>query len=72
MFISAMYTQAFFAKSIREVVENGLKAIPARSLYAQLIRDVIHWHDENPNDWLKTWHLVQAKWGEADHCPDGY
>jgi len=72
MFIAAMYTQAFFAKDIREVVENGLKAIPARSLYAQLIRDVIRWHDENPNDWLKTWHLVQKKWGEVDHCPDGY
>src|SRR6266571_613808 len=72
MFIAAMYTQAFFAKEIREVVENGVKAIPAQSLYAQLIRDVIRWHDENPNDWLKTWHLVQAKWGEVDHCPDGY
>ena len=72
MFISAMYTQAFFERNIREVVENGLKAIPAQSLYAQLIRDVIRWHDENPNDWLKTWHLVQAKWGEVDHCPDGY
>jgi hypothetical protein len=72
MFISAMYTQAFFAHNIREVVENGLKAIPAQSLYAQLIRDVIRWHDENPGDWLKTWHLVQAKWGEVDHCPDGW
>jgi hypothetical protein len=76
MFIAAMYTQAFFAKNIREVVENGLKAIPAQSLYAQAIRDVIRWHDENPSstekDWLKTWHLVQAKWGEIDHCPDGY
>ncbi|HXX99776.1 MAG TPA: ADP-ribosylglycohydrolase family protein [Candidatus Limnocylindrales bacterium] len=72
MFISAMYTQAFFAKDVRAVVENGLKAIPAQSLYAQLIRDVIRWHDENPNDWLKTWHLVQTRWGEVDHCPDGY
>jgi len=72
MFISAMYTQAFFAKNIREVVENGLKAIPPQSLYAKLIRDVIQWHDENPNDWLKAWHLLQAKWGEVDHCPDGY
>ena len=72
MFISAMYTQAFFAKNIREVVEKGLKAIPAESLYAQTIRDVIQWHDQHPGDWLKTWHLLQAKWGEADHCPDGY
>jgi hypothetical protein len=72
MFISAMYTQAFFASNIHEVVENGLKAIPPQSLYAQLVRDVIRWHDENPNDWLKTWHLLQSKWGEVDHCPDGY
>lgn len=72
MFIAAMYTQAFFARNAREVVENGLKAIPSKSLYAQTISDVIQWHDQNPNDWLKTWHLVQAKWGEVDHCPDGY
>jgi len=75
MFISAMYTQAFFAKNIREVVENGLKAIPEQSLYAQAIHDVIRWHDQYPggeDGWLKTWHLVQAKWGEVDHCPDGY
>jgi hypothetical protein len=72
MFIAAMYTQAFFAKDIREVVEKGLLVIPPQSLYAQLVHDVIRWHDENPNDWLKTWHLVQEKWGEVDHCPDGY
>jgi hypothetical protein len=72
MFVAAMYTQAFFSSNVREVVENGLKAIPAGSLYAQLIRDVIRWHDENPDDWLKTWHLLQDKWGEVDHCPDGY
>ncbi|MBZ5665121.1 MAG: ADP-ribosylglycohydrolase family protein [Acidobacteriia bacterium] len=72
MFISAMYTQAFFARNIQEVVDNGLKAIPAQSLYAQTIHDVIQWRDQYPNDWLKTWHLVQAKWGDVDHCPDGY
>lgn len=33
---------------------------------------MIQWHDENPNDWLKTWHLLQAKWSEVEHCPDGY
>jgi hypothetical protein len=72
MFIAAMYTQAFFAKNVREVVEQGLKAIPADSLYAQLIRDVLRWHDENPHDWEKTWTLLQDKWGNTDHCPEGY
>jgi hypothetical protein len=65
MFISAMYTQAFFASNVREVVESGLKAIPAESLYAQSIRDVIRGHDENPNDWLKTWHLLSLLDGVA-------
>jgi len=72
MFIAAMYTQAFFAHDVREVVENALRAIPSQSLYAQLIRDVICWHDDHPNDWVKSWHLLQAKWGELDHCPEGY
>jgi hypothetical protein len=72
MFIAAMYTQAFFAKSVREVVEGGLKAIPPESQYAQLIRDVIKWHDENPHDWEKTWMLLQEKWENTDHCPEGY
>ena len=72
MFVSAMYTQAFFAHDIRQVVEQGLKAIPSESLYAQLIRDVIRWHDENPDNWRKTWDLMQSKWGNVDHCPEGY
>jgi hypothetical protein len=72
MFISAMYTQAFFAHNVREVVEKGLQAIPPQSQYAELIRDVIRWHDQYPNDWLKTWELLQQKWGNADHCPEGF
>jgi hypothetical protein len=72
MFMAAMYTQAFFSSNVREVVEKGLQAIPAQSQYAQLIRDVIRWHDQHPNNWLKTWELLQQKWGNADHCPDGY
>ncbi|MBZ5672276.1 MAG: ADP-ribosylglycohydrolase family protein [Acidobacteriia bacterium] len=72
MFIAAMYTQAFFANNVREVVEGGLKAIPPQSQYAQLIRDVIKWHDENPHDWENTWMVLQDKWGNTDHCPEGY
>ena len=72
MFISAMYTQAFFAQNVREVVENGLRAIPPQSHYAELIRDVVRWHDQYPDDWLKTWDLLQKKWGNDDHCPEGF
>ena len=27
---------------------------------------------QNPLDWEKTWALLQEKWGNIDHCPDGY
>jgi hypothetical protein len=52
-------------------VEEGVKAIPAESGYARLIRDVLAWHAQNPTDWRKTWHLVEEKWNRNDLCPDG-
>jgi hypothetical protein len=39
-FISARYTQAFFAKNIREVAENGLKTIPPQLVEVEGARAV--------------------------------
>jgi hypothetical protein len=36
------------------------------------VRDVIDGHQRFPNDWLKTWQMIQDKWGEVDLCPEGY
>ena len=69
MFVAAMYTQAFFEKDVQKIVRQGLRAIPTWSVYAQTIRDVIRWHNENPEDWRATWRRVQDKW--ASH-PSGY
>jgi hypothetical protein len=60
--LDGMYAEAFFEKSPRKLVEAGLKMIPEGSQMAAAIRDVIQWHDENPADWRKTWHLIQNKW----------
>lgn len=67
-FMTAMYTEAFFEKDPRKLFEFGLKHIPARSVYARTISDVIRWHDENPTDWRATWQKLQDKW--ASH-PSG-
>jgi len=70
VFISAMYSAAFFETDPRKVVEAGLAAIPPGSRYAQTIRDVLQWSAENP-DWKKTWQLLEDKWDKDDPCPDG-
>ncbi len=71
MFISGMYTAAFFENDVRKVVEEGLACIPARSRYGLIIRDLLDWHAKNPEDWKKTWQLIEGKWDKDDSCPDG-
>ena len=59
MFFSGMYAAAFFESDPRNVVEQGLLSIPAESAYAKVISDVLRWSAENPDDWMKTWHLIE-------------
>lgn len=72
MFMAGMYTGAFFEKEdIGKVIEHGLACIPAESLYAKCIRDVIRWHKENPADWKATWKRIEAKWQDDIDCEPG-
>src|SRR5262245_6150393 len=71
MFVSGMYAAAFFETDVRRVVEAGLATIPAQSGYARIIRDVIKWSEQNPDDWKKTWQLIQDKWDKDDSCTGG-
>ncbi|MFB3827600.1 MAG: ADP-ribosylglycohydrolase family protein [Bryobacteraceae bacterium] len=71
MFVSGMYAAAFFENDPRKVVETGLACIPARSPYAALIRDLLAWHKQYPDDWKKVWRLMEDKWDRRDPCPAG-
>ncbi len=71
MFITGMYAAAFFEDDVRKVVEQGVGCIPARSGYAQLIRDVLDWSARYPDDWKKAWQLLEEKWDKDDVCPGG-
>jgi hypothetical protein len=61
-FISCMYAEAFFETDPQTLVEYGLSCIPAESQYAGAIRDVLVWWEEHPDDWQKTWELVNEKY----------
>lgn len=71
MFIAGMYAAAFFDNDPFEVVRQGLACIPAKSKYATVIRDVLQGAIQHPEDWTKTWQIIEDKWDHSDVCPGG-
>ena len=61
-FVGGMYAEAFFEKDMHKIVRAGLDCVPEGSQFHECISDVIKWHSQNPNDWEKSWHLIEAKY----------
>lgn len=61
-FMGGMYAEAFFETDVVKIVNAGLRCIPAKSQYARMVRDVLQWSRDNPDDWKKTWRLVEEKY----------
>ncbi len=62
VFVGAMYCEAFFTGDLHRIVETALRSIPARSLLAEAVRDVVSWHRLYPGDWQRTWALIMEKY----------
>ena len=61
-FVGGMYAEAFFEDDMEKIVLAGLACIPQDSRYAECIRDVLAWYKQNPDDWQKTWQLINEKY----------
>jgi hypothetical protein len=61
-FLAAMYSEAYFEADIQKLIQAALRCIPAESQYAEMVRDVVQWHKQDPTDWQKTWQLVETKY----------
>ena len=61
-FVGGMYAEAFFETDVTKIIKAGLKCIPTESKYAEAIRDVMIWHKKNPENWIKTWMLIEEKY----------
>jgi hypothetical protein len=61
-FVGGMYAEAFFEDDPVKIVQAGLRCIPKGSQYAETVRDVLGWYGENPDDWEKTWTLINEKY----------
>jgi len=61
-FVAGMYAEAFFEDDMEKIVRAGLACIPEGSQYHECITDVLNWHSQNPDDWEKTWRLIEEKY----------
>ena len=61
-FVGGMYAEAFFENDMVKIVEAGLRCVPPKSQYAEMVRDMLAWHKKNPDDWLKTWDWIEEKY----------
>ena len=60
-FVAAMVSAAFYEKDVRKLIDIGLRHIPADCKYADVVREVIGWHQTYPN-WRETIREVKAKY----------
>jgi hypothetical protein len=61
-FVGGMYAEAFFETSVEAIVRAGLACIPRGSQYHECISDVLAWHAQFPDDWTRTWEVVNKKY----------
>ncbi|MBQ9873590.1 MAG: ADP-ribosylglycohydrolase family protein [Thermoguttaceae bacterium] len=61
-FIGAMYAEAFFETDVVKIIERALEAIPAECQYAEMVRDVLQWKKENPDDFVACWKKIGEKY----------
>lgn len=74
IFMGGMYAEAFFTTDIQKIIAAGLACIPSESQYAEMVRDMVQWHKENPKDWEYSWKKAQKKYREDPNyqkCSNG-
>ena len=63
-FVGGMYAAAFFETDPEKIVRAGLACIPKGSQYHEAISDTQKWYKQNPDDWQKTWQLIEDKYNK--------
>jgi len=62
MFVAGIEAAAFVEKETRRLLEIGLSLIPADSLYAQVVRDVVGW-SKRYGDWRDCFRRIEERYG---------
>lgn len=62
-FIAACISFAFIEKDIVKIIEKGLSLIPEDSAYAQIVKTVMAFYKEHPEDWKQCFFFIQENYG---------
>ncbi len=61
-YVSTMNALAFEYDDIHKIVRMSIEAMPRKSQYYQVIKDVIDFHDKNPDDFKACWKYINDKY----------
>ncbi|NKB71613.1 MAG: hypothetical protein GKR89_31450 [Candidatus Latescibacteria bacterium] len=68
LFLAALYAAAFIETDPRTMIPMAMRAIPADCDYAAMLRDLLKWYEEEPENWRRTWQRLEENWN-FDLCP---
>lgn len=63
IFVAVCISYAFIEQDIRKIIEKGLTYIPAESEYAQVVRKVMEFYDNNPDSWEACFAYIHDNYG---------
>lgn len=61
--VAAMVAAAFTHQTIDQLLDTGVRVIPADSQIARLINEIRDWHSAQPQDWRATRQKIADKYG---------
>jgi len=62
---TSMIAQAFFETDLERLAAQSLDAVDPRSQHAEMVRDVLQWRRESPDDWREVRAEIQEKYRDA-------
>lgn len=62
-FISACIAQAFVMKDPIEIIHSALNCVPQNGEYAKVVRAVVNFYEDHPDDWRLCREYIENEWG---------
>ncbi|MDD7738589.1 MAG: ADP-ribosylglycohydrolase family protein [Fusicatenibacter sp.] len=63
IFVAVCISYAFEEKDIRKIIEKGLSYIPQDCEYTRVVRAVMTFYDENPENWRACFQYIEENFG---------
>jgi ADP-ribosylglycohydrolase len=62
-FVAGLVSAAFSERDPRKLIEIGLSLLPADSEYIRIVKAVLDFHQQHPNDWHAAYPFIHANFG---------